>query len=120
MYSFRVQDSENLSGQSAGTLFSSETMEQLKRILSESWQNASRHGRATRISIDMRTSETELILEILDNGIGFDTDAEITAGHYGIQGMKERAALLGGSVVISSSRGSGTGILIQVPGYREE
>ena len=50
-----------------------------------------------------------------DDGIGFDTGAAPTRGHLGLKGMTERADLVGGTVGLSSTPGSGTTILLDLP-----
>jgi PAS domain S-box-containing protein len=84
------------------------------RIVQEGLSNADRHARATRVTVALIRSHLELILRITDNGIGFDMEqARVEAmdrGCMGLLGMRERAAILGGTLAITSRPGRGTQI----------
>jgi NarL family two-component system sensor histidine kinase LiaS len=56
----------------------------------------------------------DIVLEIADNGVGFELD-ERSEGGLGLRGMKERAASLGGSVEVTTRPGSGTRVRVTVP-----
>lgn len=90
------------------------------RIAQEAITNVLRHGRAEFIALFVVTDENELRMKIVDDGIGFDVAK--TNGHgaakrttFGLTGMKERAALLGGNVTITSSAGQGTTVEMTLP-----
>ncbi len=76
-----------------------------------------RHSQATLATIELRYHSKRLTLTITDNGRGFDTsDSALTVnGHFGIQGMKERASEIGGRVTINSVPGKGTNIVLDAP-----
>ena len=57
--------------------------------------------------------KTSLILEIQDNGVGFDPDA-VPADRYGLTGIRERAQLFGGGATIESAPGKGTRITVKL------
>jgi signal transduction histidine kinase len=82
-------------------------------IFKEAVNNAARHSHCTRVNIDLRLQQSELFLEIADNGAGFDQSIE-SEGH-GLRSMKRRAAALGGTLEIQSSRGAETIIKVSVP-----
>jgi PAS domain S-box-containing protein len=87
----------------------------LYRILQEALTNIVRHAGATSVSIRFARSATALEVAIIDNGCGFDAEAVSVSSHrLGIQGMRERAALLGGAIKFTSQR-KGTRILVHVP-----
>jgi len=88
----------------------------LYRILQEALTNVARHAQAKAISIVFERSATELQVTVTDNGRGFDTQAlaVVSSDRLGIQGMRERAAMLGGTVSFTSKR-TGTRILVQIP-----
>ncbi len=87
----------------------------LYRILQEALNNVVKHARATLVSICFTRSTTALEVAIIDNGCGFDAEAVSVSSHrLGIQGMRERAALLGGTIKFTSQR-TGTRMLVQVP-----
>ena len=75
------------------------------RITGEAIRNAVRHGGASRIDIALATGP--LRLGVSDNGCGFAPD-EDTSGGFGLTSMRERAASVGGSLVIESAPGEGT------------
>jgi len=87
----------------------------LFRILQESLNNASKYSEATNITVELRSTENSIFLEITDNGIGFDLEIKKRSDSYGLTGMKERAYLLDGTVDIYSEPGKGVRIKVEVP-----
>jgi ligand-binding sensor domain-containing protein/signal transduction histidine kinase len=87
------------------------------RIAQEAFANVVRHAKAAHAMIDLRYHPNELTLTIADNGIGFDaTDTTLPAkGHFGLQGMQERAKQIGGELSMKSSPESGTTVTLTVP-----
>ena len=87
----------------------------LYRILQEALTNVARHAKAKAVSIVFARSATALRVVVTDNGRGFDAKAvAVSSSRLGIQGMRERAAMLGGSVNFTS-KDTGTRILVQIP-----
>jgi signal transduction histidine kinase len=87
----------------------------LYRIVQEALTNVARHSGAKTVSIKFTRSTTALEVAVIDDGCGFDAKAVAVSSHrLGIQSMKERAAMLGGTVSFVS-RGGGTKILVRVP-----
>jgi signal transduction histidine kinase len=89
----------------------------LYRILQEALSNASRHGQADSHQVLLRSEGADLLMEVRDQGLGFDPD---TLGfqvghHFGVEGMRERVNLLGGSLTIQSAPGQGTCVRVVVP-----
>ena len=89
--------------------------ENLFRIVQESISNASKHATATHITVRLDGSKNRLVMEVEDNGQGFDY-GKIRSGGLGIglSTMSERASLMGGTFAIRSSR-QGTTIRVEVP-----
>lgn len=85
------------------------------RILQESLTNIARHAKATFVRVFVRESETELCIEIADDGIGMETNGTNNRKTLGILGMKERANLLGGVLNVVSSKNRGTHIILIIP-----
>jgi signal transduction histidine kinase len=56
-----------------------------------------------------------IILEIIDDGIGFDPDTAVEGGGLGLDGIIERAEILGGELTLKSDPGQGTTVRIEVP-----
>jgi len=87
----------------------------LYRILQEALTNVARHSGAKAVSIRLARSASALEVAVIDDGCGFDAKAVAVSSHrLGIQSMRERAAMLGGSVSFTS-QGKGTKIVVQVP-----
>ena len=85
----------------------------LLMILQESVGNAIRHGRATRVKVHVAFGENGLLLEVEDNGCGFDT--AVHARGLGLGGMDDRAKALGGTFRIESAAGRGSKVIVEVP-----
>jgi two-component system sensor histidine kinase DegS len=84
------------------------------RIIQESLRNARRHGAATRVEVRLtQIGTSHLILEIQDNGVGFDVDA-VPGDRFGLSGIRERAQLFGGQATIESSAQHGTRITVKL------
>jgi PAS domain S-box-containing protein len=87
----------------------------LYRILQEALTNVARHADAKVVRIVFARSATALKVAVTDNGRGFDIEAvAVSSNRLGIQGMRERAAMLGGTVSFTSKR-TGTRILVEIP-----
>jgi ligand-binding sensor domain-containing protein len=91
-------------------------LEEVYRIVCEGIRNACLHSEGSQISIEIRYA-TDLILRVGDNGKGFSPEvaAEGKQGHFGLQGMKERATKIGGEFNLLTSA-SGTQITLRIPG----
>ncbi|MBN2046304.1 MAG: GAF domain-containing protein [Anaerolineaceae bacterium] len=84
-------------------------------ICQESLANVAKHARATQVNISVWKTSDRLLMEIHDDGRGFQIDdAKFTLGH-GLSNMKTRANNVGGEVEITSARGQGANILAWVP-----
>ncbi len=89
--------------------------EHVVRCVSESLANVARHAQATQVWLAISQDEKRLEVKIRDNGRGFDPEAGIPGGHYGLLGMRERARLAGGKLTVTSRPGAGTTLCITVP-----
>lgn len=90
--------------------FSNEVADHTLSILSEALTNITRHAQAARVRVRFLLNETGLELEVHDNGKGFNVEQQISTGHYGLLGMRERARLMGGELSVESSAPAGTTI----------
>jgi signal transduction histidine kinase len=91
------------------------TRDALCLLAREAITNAIRHGGARRVRLTIDGVDT-LTLRIADDGRGFDpARAHTSAGHYGLAGMDERVARLGGELRVSSQPGEGTVVLVLLP-----
>jgi PAS domain S-box-containing protein len=87
----------------------------LYRILQEALTNVARHSGAKRVSIEIVRSAAAMGVAVIDDGCGFDVKAvTVSSNRLGIQSMRERAAMLGGTISFTSRR-KGTIILVRVP-----
>ena len=87
----------------------------LFRIIQEALNNVAKHSKATEVVIKVLQNEDKLLLEIVDNGIGFNENRKKNHDSYGLIGMKERVFLLDGELIISSEENKGTCIKITMP-----
>jgi two-component system sensor histidine kinase UhpB len=89
------------------------------RIIQEALNNIAKHAQADRVEISLMRRDSKILASIQDNGKGFDLDKvlhpESPERGFGLIGIQERVALLGGQIDIQSRPGSGTLIHIEVP-----
>ena len=85
------------------------------RIFQETLTNVARHANATRVEVVLQKQPDRLALLIHDNGRGFDQADPSLSNSLGLLGMRERAAILGGQVKISSAAGKGTTVTAWIP-----
>lgn len=85
----------------------------LFRVAQESLTNVARHAQADAVSIELTQSATQVVLRVHDNGQGYSGEQRRTG--LGIGGMRERLALLNGSLSLRSEPGQGTTVLAQLP-----
>jgi signal transduction histidine kinase len=102
-----------LDGEASSWMLGGEPGAALHRILQESLTNILRHSGATEVEIGLRRSEDVVVLTVIDNGRG-QALSEETRG-YGLVGMRERAALLGGSVETGPRPGGGFQVRATLP-----
>jgi signal transduction histidine kinase len=94
------------------TVLSQQIIRAIHRIVQEALTNICKHAQATTVEIHLRTTSTHVCLSVKDNGQGFLTD---TPRGFGLQGMQERAAALGGNFSIDSKPQNGCQILVDLP-----
>jgi PAS domain S-box-containing protein len=90
-----------------------EAKEALYRIAQEALNNVAKHAQASRVQLRLRSEPGGIILEVEDNGVGFDPQREYP-GHLGLHSMRERAAKFGSVLDIESAPGNGTLIRISI------
>lgn len=91
-----------------------ETKQGVYRIAQEALHNAAKHAGATHLELRLTQNEQGLCLQIADNGVGFDT-AQSFPGHLGLHTMQERAAQIGGTLLVDSKPGNGTCVQLNIP-----
>lgn len=85
------------------------------RVIQEALTNVATHARATRVAVVVSKQADKLVVDISDNGKGMGDKAKRKPDSYGILGMRERAAYLGGTLSISSEPGRGTRLVLEIP-----
>ena len=91
--------------------------EMLYRIAQESLHNTTKHARATSVTLSMRHHEETIVLDVIDDGVGFDPDATFP-GHLGLRSMRERVSRHGATITITSAPEAGTRIRVTAPAFR--
>lgn len=86
----------------------------LYRSVQEGLHNVAKHSQAGSFTVRLQAAEDKVTLDIEDDGVGLLTRSPHARG-FGLTGMRERAAALGGSMTIHSRRGKGTQIRIVLP-----
>jgi signal transduction histidine kinase len=85
------------------------------RTVQEALTNVGKHSAATRVVVDLALTGGVLSLEISDNGRGLASADLAKASSFGIRGLRERAATVGGWIDLSSGEGRGTSLILSVP-----
>ncbi len=87
------------------------------RIVQEAVTNVVRHAEATTVDVRLAVDDRLAVVEIADDGIGFDPDnRSIRSRHLGLTSMRERASAAGGTCTVTSAPGAGTTVRVEVPG----
>ena len=84
------------------------------RIVQESLTNARRYSQSARVLVRLTQRNRYIRVEVQDWGIGFDP-REVGNDHFGIQGIRQRARMFGGSATITTALGKGTRIVVHLP-----
>lgn len=87
----------------------------LLRAAQASVGNVAKHAAATRCTVTLTYQPDAVILDVVDDGSGFDPDAAVPESAVGISGVRRRMAAFGGTVAIESAPGTGCGVSVHVP-----
>ncbi len=87
----------------------------LLRALQAALHNIENHAEATSANITLSYMHDLVVLDVTDDGVGFELDEGIPEGHYGLIGMRERIEKLGGSVKLESELTVGTALVVEIP-----
>jgi signal transduction histidine kinase len=93
---------------------SADIEEGLYRIAQEALNNALKHAQAQRITVNLHREAQAVMLEITDDGSGFDPTTAREQGGMGLPGMEERAARLGGRLTVKSQPREGTSVRVEL------
>jgi signal transduction histidine kinase len=96
------------------------TESEILRIAQEALHNVKKHAGAASVKVQLEYRRNEIALEVRDDGRGFaaannGAPLESSPGHYGLTGMGERAAAIGGTLEVTSEPGSGTTVRMRAP-----
>jgi signal transduction histidine kinase len=89
------------------------TEQEILRVAQEAIHNVKKHADAKKLTVQMEYRPEAIALEVRDDGKGFEANADAPAGHYGLTGMKERAAAIGGRLEVTSEAGMGTTVRLK-------
>lgn len=92
----------------------------LLRAAQEGLMNVRKHAQATQVSVTLSYMDDQVALDVQDDGAGFDPQLPIEhtdqfSGGFGLQVMRQRVEQLGGEVILESSPGDGTTLVVQIP-----
>jgi signal transduction histidine kinase len=92
--------------------------DEIYKIAAEALRNAFRHAQARQIEVEIRYDNEQFRLRVRDNGKGIDPailSSQESEGHFGLPGMRERAKIIGGKLVLWSEVDAGTEVEVCVP-----
>jgi len=120
-YFLRTSEPFHLLFTDSKVVLDEKTVLMLFRIIQESIINIAKHAEASHVSVSLQYEDSRVKINVSDDGVGFDVhgvmkdaDVGINVG-YGILGLRERVALLDGTVNINSKQGGGTHVNIEIP-----
>lgn len=93
---------------------SPEAEQELYRLAQEALNNVLKHAQARHVCVRLDVSKDRAVLEVADDGVGFESALRGGDG-FGLPGMRERAARLGGKLQVESAPGAGTRVRVEVP-----
>lgn len=88
------------------------------RLVQGALANVRQHAGATRVAVSLNYTPDELLVDVVDDGRGFDPEdvpAASDAGGFGLRAMRERVAALGGTLAVESAPGEGTAVAASLP-----
>ncbi len=98
-----------------GTRLAPDLETTLYRIAQEALRNVVRHSRARQVSLVLEKRGDHILMIVEDDGRGFDVEAASRTGRLGLLGIRERAEMFGGTLLVESSPGSGTTLVVEIP-----
>lgn len=90
------------------------------RVSQESLTNASKHARASRVGVTLSYAGDEIVLDVRDDGVGFDPGRPARASSFGLRGMRQRVERLAGTLTLESAPGHGTAVSVRLPALSRE
>jgi signal transduction histidine kinase len=91
------------------------------RVAQESMLNAAKHSCAKCVKLSLHGADSSIRLSVSDDGVGFSSEAAVRKpASFGLAGMRQRAALLGGTLAVESAIGKGVTVRLDLPLYRAQ
>jgi two-component system sensor histidine kinase DevS len=104
----------------AGRWLAPSAADALFHIAQEALANVARHAHATRLKVTLAQVGDRVVLEVADNGHGFEPARKVSVGTHGLANMEERARSVNGELQISSVLGKGTSLKVSIPRIRPQ
>ena len=108
-FSYKLQIDKKLSWKN----IASDIKLELYRILQECFQNILKHAKPSKVLLDFKLANKQLLIELVDDGIGFNTDQQFKG--IGLKNIQVRAQKIGGSIQVLSEKTKGTTVQIKIP-----
>ncbi len=113
-------DAETDLSQEAGRWLAPVAANDLFHIAQEALSNVARHANATRVKVTLAQVGDRVVLEVADNGRGFDPAQRPAAGSHGLANMEERARAIRGELTVTSDPGKGSRVRVSIPRLRPQ
>jgi signal transduction histidine kinase len=98
-----------------------DVQEVVYRVAQESMLNVAKHSGAKCVKLSLRAADSCIRLSVSDDGVGFSGEAALRKlASFGLAGMRQRAALLGGTLAVESAVGKGVTVRLDLPLYRAQ
>jgi two-component system sensor histidine kinase DevS len=104
----------------AGRWLAPAAADALFHITQEALANVARHARATRLRVSLAQVGDRVVLEVSDNGHGFEPSQKVSVETHGLANMEERARAVSGTMNIASVAGKGTTVQVAIPRIRPQ
>lgn len=85
------------------------------RVVQEALSNVAKHAGATRVGVTLSYLDDEVLVDVRDDGAGFDPSLPVAEGSFGLRGMRQRAERLAGALDVEAEPGSGTAVSVRLP-----
>lgn len=90
------------------------------RVAQECLANVAKHARATRVGVTLSYDGDEVVLDVRDDGVGFEPSVPTAEGSFGLRSIKQRIARLSGELTLESRPGDGTAVSVRIPALTRE
>lgn len=87
----------------------------LLRVAQEALANIGKHAEASRVVVTLSLLDDQVLLDIRDDGRGFDASAVTNGSSFGLISMRQRLAEVGGTLAVESRHGAGTAVSASIP-----